>query len=152
MANHHFEPTPHDPGKPHDREPDTHPEEHLGENEGLGFDPLVANPFRIDNELVLLKPHDRDIFILPEPVPNTPDPPPELRAFTEAATRIQEPFNRSVEAVDATVRKTWEGLKEIAGRNKACLPDYWKDVGTAMHDLVARTEDKTERAAAKNTL
>ena len=123
-----------------------------GLNEGLGFDPLVANPFRIDNELVLFKANPRDSFLVPEPVPNTPDPPPELRAFTEAATRIQEPFNRSVEAVDAKLRKTWEGLKEMAGRNKACLPDYWKDVGTAMHDMVARTEDKTERAAAKNTL
>jgi hypothetical protein len=153
MANsHHFEPTPHDPGKPHDGEPDTHPEEHPGEGEGWGFDPLVANPFRIDNDLVLIKPQDRDIFILPEPVPNAPDPPPELRAFTEAAKRIQEPFNLSVAGLDPTAKKIWEGLKEVAGSYKACLPDYWKDVVTAMHDMVARTEDKTERAAAKKTL
>ncbi len=153
MANiHHFEPTPHDPGKPHDREPDTHPEEHPGEGEGWGFDHLVANPFRTDNDIVLIKRQDRDIFILPEPVANTPDPPPGLRAFTQAVTRIQEPFNKGVEAQLVGTRAKWEALKERARSCEGCLPDYWKDAVTTMRDTVARTEDKTEREAAQKTL
>ena len=102
--------------------------------------------------LVLIKPQDRDIFILPEPVANTPDPPPELRAFTQAVTRIQEPFNKGVEAQLVGTRAKWEALKERARSCEGCLPDYWKDAVTTMRDTVARTEDKTEREAAQKTL
>jgi hypothetical protein len=143
-----------DPGKPDHPEPER-PD--LSEPEGWGFDPLVTNPFRPGEDLAALKTQARDVFVLPEPtVSNAPNPPPELQAFTQAVTRIQEPFNAGKTAEETGTQQKWDAQKELARSYKACLPDYWKDAVTFMQDHVAQTADddnrKEDQAKLKDVL
>jgi hypothetical protein len=145
--NHHVDPPPHDPGKPDHPEPERPGEDHLAEPEGWGLDPLVTNPFSPRDDLASLTTQARDLFVLPESVARPPaEPPPEYHAFTQAVTRIQEPFNSSIEGAGSGKEKQkWEEQKATSHTYQACLPDYWRDVVTYMQEYVGRIEDKGKR-------